>query len=79
MRGDLTPPPVEVPHELIVLGLAAGAFWVLLGVVFFVVWFARRRRQGTPEARAHAEHEHREHLAWVDELRTTPGRHRTDG
>lgn len=66
-RGD----PYEhegLPTVLEVLAWMVGGFWVLVGAIVFAVWYARRRQAVRPEVEAHEEHEHREHVAFVEGL-----------
>lgn len=65
-RGD---PTAGDPSALLVLGVCVTAFWVLVGAIFFALWFARRRKAARPEAEAHAENDHRAHLSFVESLR----------
>lgn len=67
-RGD----PIEhegVPTTLEVLAWMVGGFWVLFGAVVLAILYARKRRAARPEVEAHAEHEHREHVAFMARLR----------
>jgi hypothetical protein len=66
-RGDPVQP--GLPSELEVLAWMVGAFWVLAGAIVLAVLYARKRRAARPEAEAHAEREHREHVAFVEQLR----------
>jgi hypothetical protein len=72
-RGD---PIVHegVPTALEVLAWLVGGFWVLFAAIVFAVLYARKRRAAQSEAdrvydEAHAEHEHREHVAFMQRLR----------
>lgn len=72
-RGD----PTEyegLPTTLEVLVWAVGGFWVLVGGILLALWYARKRRAARPEVEAHAEHAHREHVAFVERLRSSGDR-----
>lgn len=58
-----------IPSELETLAWMVGGFWVLVGAILFALWWARRLRAARPEREALAEHDRREHLAWLDRLR----------
>jgi hypothetical protein len=64
-RGD----PVGISPEVVTVAVAVVAFWLLVGAALLAIWFARRRRAAAPEERAHAEHQHREHMSFVEGLR----------
>jgi hypothetical protein len=67
-RGD----PIEhegVPDLVEVLAWMVGGFWVLFAAVVFALLYARKRRAAKPEVEAHAENEHREHVAFMERLR----------
>jgi hypothetical protein len=67
-RGD---PVVHngLPGTLEVLAWIVGGFWALVGAILLALWYARQRRAARPEAEARAEHDHREHVAFVERLR----------
>jgi hypothetical protein len=66
-RGD--PATAGISSELAGLAVIVVGFWLLIGLIFFALWFAKRRREATPQAQADAERDGREHLAWLDTLR----------